>query len=119
MAEINYEAFNDAVKSWGKQNTVLLKEAAGSMGIIHRPRSPSPTASIPKIKESVGYTNKVINRVSFKFPKSLVFTHRGAGKGMGGSKGSRWIDKDGNTKKTNPESLGKMGTGNRTPKPFF
>ena len=49
---------------------------------------------------------------------TLQFT-AGAGKGRGGSKGSRWVDKYGNSKKTNPESLGKMGTGGRVAKPFI
>ena len=53
------------------------------------------------------------------FPRTLIYTHKGAGKGRGGTKGSRWTDKYGNKKTTNPKSFGKMATGGRVAKPFI
>lgn len=46
-----------------------------------------------------------VTRVSFKMARHLVWLHGGFGKGVGGSKGSSWLDKKGNRKKTNPQSL--------------
>ena len=43
----------------------------------------------------------------------------GAGKGIGGRKGSRWIDRHGAAQKTAASSLNKIGSGSRTQKPFI
>lgn len=54
-----------------------------------------------------------IDRISFPFLRYGVFRAKGAGKGYGGSKGSTWYNAKGEKKSTNPESFGKMSTGNR------
>lgn len=59
-----------------------------------------------------------ITKVSFKMARHLVFVHGGFGKGIGGSRGSTWIDAKGNKKKTNPSSLG-AGKGKRRAKAWF
>jgi hypothetical protein len=95
-------------------------QATGSqMGISHRANSPSPGDSLAKLKSKVTIKNGVVSVIGFKMNRSLIWTHVGAGKGRGGSSGSSWIDAQGNRKKTNPESLGKMGTQGRTAKPWF
>jgi len=43
----------------------------------------------------------------------------GSGKGIGGSKGSRWINAKGEQKKTDPKSKNKIGRGSRTAKKFI
>lgn len=63
--------------------------------------------------------DSVVSRVAFRFPRSLIWTHKGAGKGRAGKKGSRWVNKFGNTRSTNSDSLGKAGTGARKEKPWF
>lgn len=110
---------NERVIDWANRNVGLMKSGGNALGIVHRPNSPSTGESLSKIKDGFKYKDGVIERISFKFPRSLIWTHKGAGKGMGGSKGSSWTDAQGNRHSTNPRSLGKAGTGKRKPKEWF
>lgn len=96
-----------------------IKTKAGTMGIEHREDSPSSGSSVAKMKDGYKQQEGAVNQVSVKMHRTLVYTHKGAGKGRGGVKGSRWIDKYGVDKKTNPKSFGKMGTSGRVAKPFI
>lgn len=116
---INLDKYNEAVRDWDTRNNQDIRQRAGGYGITHRNNSPSPSSSISKFKSRLFSQNGQIVRVSKTFPRELIWTHKGAGKGRGGTKGSRWIDKYGNRKSTNPASLGKMGTDGRTAKPFI
>lgn len=89
------------------------------MQVVHRANSPSPSPSIDRFKNKFGTKDGAITRVAIVFPRSIIYTHQGAGKGRGGAKGSRWVDKYGRNMKTNPKSLGRMGTEGRTAKPFI
>lgn len=115
------DKYNQAVQGWGSTGRALLKTTGSGMGIQHRQSSTSKGESLSKIKDKYGYDSTgFINKVTFTtINRSLIFTSQGAGKGIGGSKGSRWIDRLGNPRKTNPKSLGKIGNGLRTPKPFI
>ena len=120
MATINLDRQNDRVQAWGQKANSAFKGAALSLRIIHRADSPSKSASLPKIKDRYRFRSGVIEVVSFRFPRELIWTHKGAGKGVGGVQGSTWIGPDGNRKRTNPRSFGKIGSyGSRRPKPFF
>lgn len=59
------------------------------------------------------------NRISFSFPYYMVFVHKGAGRGYGGSKTGKFTNKFGGKTLTNSLSAGKMGTGKRVAKPWF
>jgi hypothetical protein len=96
-----------------------MKTTGAGMNIVHRSNSPSKGDSLAKLKAKEHYDDGSIDRIGFKMNRSLVYTHKGAGKGRGGSKGSSWFDARGNRKTTNPESLGKMATGGRKAKPWF
>lgn len=58
-------------------------------------------------------------RIGFRFARHGVHLHFGASRGYGGDIGSRWIDRLGNVKQTDPQSLGKAGTGQRKPYDWF
>jgi hypothetical protein len=116
---LKLDSYNAAVEDWSKSIVEESKSTASVMGVKHRNNSPSKSASLNKIKGRVGYRAGAAEKVSIRFPRNLIWTQKGAGKGAAGSKGSRWIDKFGNTKTTNPASIGKMGTGGRKAKPFF
>jgi hypothetical protein len=117
--KIDLDKFNDDVQGWGKVTSKALQELGDAMGIVHRSDSPSKGASLAKIKDSYRQQDGAIAVVRFKFRRSLIYTHKGAGRGMGGSQGSKWLDKFGNEKSTNPSSLGKQATGKRKEKPFI
>lgn len=117
--KIDLEKYNQKVSQWTKEVTDKIKATGEVMGIEHRENSPSPKASLPKLRGGTKKADGAIDTISFKFPRILIYTHQGAGKGRGGNKGSKWIDKYGATKETNPKSFGKMGTNGRRAKPFI
>lgn len=116
---INFDRQNDRVVDWGRRTEASLRGSSNALGISHRSNSPSPGSSVAQIKNRVRYRGGIIEVVSFKFPRTLIWTHKGAGKGRGGLKGSVWYDALGIRRSTDPESLGKMGTGGRQAKPWF
>jgi hypothetical protein len=116
---INFDRQNDRVTEWANKVTGKIKDRANALGIRHRANSPSPSASVPAIKDRFRLKGGIIEIISFRFSRSLIWPHKGAGRGYGGIKGSTWKDKLGITHHTDPKSLGKMGTGNRTAKPWF
>lgn len=59
-----------------------------------------------------------VTRVSFRLARYLVFVHGGYGKGVGGNKGSSWLTKTGQRKKTKVSSLG-ASKGNRRAKEWL
>lgn len=73
---------NADIRAWGKETTGLLKNAFDYLNIEHVQRSPSPSASVNALRNTFGQYHGVINRVSFRFPKHLVFVHKGVGKGV-------------------------------------
>lgn len=116
---LKIDVYNDAVTNWDLQNNQDIKRRAAAMRILHRNNSPSSGSSISKFRSKLFMKDGLIIRISKTFPRNLIYTHKGAGKGRGGSKGSRWVDKYGRQIKTNPKSFGKMGTEGRTAKPFI
>lgn len=116
---INFDRQNERVQEWAQRTESSLKGGSNALGITHRGDSPSPGASIGKIKNRVKFRGGIIEVVSFKFPRTLIWTHKGAGKGRGGVKGSVWYDRVGIKHSTDPDSMGKMGTGGRVAKPWF
>lgn len=90
----------------------LLAEQA-KYGIKHGPDG------FDKIKTATRKRDGLTNKITFKFKKTGVYREKGAGRGYGGKKGSTWVDSKGNKKRTDPASLGKAGTGKRTPAPWF
>lgn len=116
---LKLDKYNDAVTQWDLENNQAIRTKAAGYGITHRANSPSPGSSINKLRSKLYMQDGAIARISKSFPRSLIYAHKGAGKGRGGSKGSRWVDKYGNAMKTNPASYGKMGTGGRREKPFI
>ena len=90
-----------------------LKSEQAKYGIQHGPDG------MDKIKKSFRKRDGLINKVTLKFKKTGIYREKGAGRGYGGSKGSKWIDSKGIQRSTNPNSLGKAGTGNRKAAPWF
>jgi hypothetical protein len=116
---LNLDRYNTRVREWTKDSVNKMQAKALSYGVEHRSDSPSKGSSVRKLKDRYRQHDGSIDQVSIKFPRSLIWTNKGAGKGRAGIKGSKWTDKYGNTKSTNPKSMGKMGTLGRTTKPFF
>lgn len=58
-------------------------------------------------------------KVGFRFRRQGVYLHYGAARGYGRNIGSRWLDRYGVERHTNPKSLGKAGKGSRPPVDWF
>lgn len=116
---LNLDKYNEEVHQWSEDMTRAFQNKAAAYGIVHRPDSPSRSASVNRFKDRFFSQDGAVVRISKAFPRTLIYTHKGAGKGRGGTKGSRWTDKYGNKKTTNPKSFGKMATGGRVAKPFI
>jgi hypothetical protein len=116
---LDLDQYNEEVKQWFTEANGLFKNRAGAYGITHRADSPNPSPSIDKFKNRFLIQDGAIVRGSISFPRTLIYVHKGAGKGRGGLKGSRWVDKYGNPQKTNSKSLGKMDSGGRKAKHFI
>lgn len=61
----------------------------------------------------------VYSRISFVFPKFLIYIEKGAKRGHGGYKGSIWVNERGNRVRTNPNSLNKANQGSSQAKEWF
>lgn len=116
---LDLNRYNEKVKDWMTDALQEMKSTGSGMNIVHRSNSPSKGDSLAKLRAKEHYDEGVIDRIGFKMNRSLIWTHKGAGKGRGGSVGSSWLDKQGARRKTDPGSFGKMGTGTRVAKPWF
>ncbi|HIY88245.1 MAG TPA: hypothetical protein H9824_06035 [Candidatus Bacteroides pullicola] len=112
-------AFNKAVEQWAQRVTTQLRATIASRSLrIARELHPNL------------YTDRygLVNRVGFSFPRHGIYIHKGAYKGHGGFIGSKWEMlkrvggqevSTGIVRHTNPDSLGKQGTGARRPFQWF
>lgn len=66
---------------------------------------------LDSLKHNVRYRDGVPESIGIKFARTGIYAARGAGIGFGGSKGSSWRTSKGEKRTTNPESLGKAGSG--------
>ena len=113
--EVNLEAQNVAVADWFREFYQATKNRY--MSLIKSPNRSGEGLDSLKIATRSSYGE--IDSGSLKFERYLIFAHKGAGKGMGGAKGSSWTDPHGMRVTTNPLSLGKMNTGNRHEEPWL
>lgn len=107
--------FNDDVSGWAIDVTKKLRVNVRMLVQRDEKLSQSIDPNIYKKKE-----RGEVERIGFSFAREGVYIHKGAGRGQGGFRGgSKWTDKYGTLKKTDPLSYYKMGTGNRTPIRWF
>jgi hypothetical protein len=108
----NAEAFNGEVRQWGTGWRAALRSSMAGLNIRHTGAMQRTLA----IRYRMQFNQ--VNSVGASFPRYAVFVEKGASKGFGGQKGSRWRT-GGQSRKTNPKSMGKMGTGKRPAKKWF
>ncbi len=109
MPTPNITEQNAGVKSWFDTTFRLIKMRYMEL-VQSKDRSGEGLDTLRmRTRQSYGE----IDSGSLNFKRYLVWVHKGAGRGQGGSKGSKWIGPDGQLKKTNPLSFGKMNSGTR------
>lgn len=115
-----FEKANKIIEDYGREKLAESQSDGRSMGITHRPDSPSPGDSLGEMKVSFSRRSfDMITAIRYSLRRPLFYTLHGAGRGQGGKKGSTWYTADGDRRKTDPASLGKAGTGSREAKPFL
>lgn len=119
QVKIDFDKQNERVLAWADRSQQDLQSTGNRLGIQHRANSPSSGSSLAAIKHKERYQAGIIEVIGFQFRRSLIWPHKGAGKGMGGTQGSTWYDRLGIRHTTDPDSLGKMNSGNRQEKPWF
>jgi len=97
MAEVAYD--NEKIILWADKNLQSIKTEIDALGIKHSPKSPSPAASKNSITKKVRSRNGQVDKISYGMPRSMVFVHKGVGKGTPISKvrqttriAKRWFD---------------------------
>jgi len=92
------DSFNNDVGDWTRDTKSQVVDEMNSLGIIHRPGSTSPVPAQRALKTGLRKNAGITNRISFKFPRHLVFVHKGVGRGT---------------------TIGQVGSTSRKPKPFL
>jgi hypothetical protein len=110
--QLDTTRWNDEAKLWGRGTNEALKQAWSGLGARRT------GLLLRELRVRTGMQYGRVNRVTFAFPRYMVFLEKGASKGYGGKKGSTWSTK-GTKRKTNPASLGRMGTGPRQARPGY
>jgi hypothetical protein len=75
------DAFNSDVNKWTKETKSEVVSEIGALGIVHRENSKSPVAAQKALKTSQRKNAGLINRISFRMPRHMVFVHKGVGRG--------------------------------------
>jgi hypothetical protein len=104
--QITLKEFRKRVNKWAEDTTILLR--ANFRGGTNDTKDSAST-----ILPNVYIKGKQWDKVSFRMARHLVYVHKGAGKGQGGDIGSKWTDRYGKLKQTDPNSLGFQNTGKR------
>lgn len=111
----NTTVFNKEVRSWSNETKRKMKLRTLQLVLNIGPGHDRQTVAV---KNYLGEASKI----QFSFPYYMVFVHKGAGRGYGGKKTGLFSTPQGSKfskRKTNPRSMGKMGTGKRKAKPWF
>ncbi len=113
------DKINNVALKRAKEAQAALKASIAAAGI--KSGSSGDSESLAQSQRfRISKKDGLVTRIRFRFKRSGVFVHIGAGRGYGGLQGSTWKTKDGIfTRRTNPNSLGLAGTGARKAKPWF
>lgn len=74
--------YRNEVDAWRKESLHELIASFDKLNIVHRPASPSPYPARDILKAITAYRLGMPSKISFKFPRHMVFVHKGVGKGV-------------------------------------
>jgi len=107
------DIYNREVSNWARDTRLKLKKEFIQLTAVYSGQGKEGVNV--KTAKYAGEASKI----SFAFPYYLVFVHKGAGRGYGGSISKQFTNSSGGKSKTSATSSGKMGTGKRVAKPWF
>ena len=93
--------YNGEVSGWGRNVTRKTKNRVLRLVLNIGPGYNDQKSTVSRF---LGEANKI----SFSFPYYMIFVHKGAGRGYGGSKSKKFTNKFGGKTATNINSLGKI-----------
>jgi len=79
--QIEADALNEKIKAWDKENKQELVNEMNQLGIKHYPYSRSKQPLQQALKSRVVEQGGLVSKISYKFPRSGVFVHKGVSKG--------------------------------------
>jgi len=74
------DALNDKIRAWDKDNKQELVNEMNQLNIKHYPYSRSPQPLQQALKSRVVEKGGLVNKISYKMPRSAVFVHKGVSK---------------------------------------
>lgn len=73
---------NEQIRTWAKsQNLTSIKTEIDALGIKHSKRSTNPVPLKSALRVALREKNGMVDKISYKFPRSAVFVHKGVGNG--------------------------------------
>lgn len=81
MVEQDIEELNNDIESWDEKNLKDLVSELDALGVKHFKRSPNKTALKKVLKSALRKRFGLIDRISYKIPRSAIFLHKGVSKG--------------------------------------
>ncbi len=89
---IDYNPANQKIDQWATSVLGELKQEIDIQGIRHEKRSSSPKAAKASLTKTTKKTSGMIERISYRIPRHMIFVHKGVGRGTP-------IEKAGTTKR--------------------
>lgn len=74
---IDQDQLNNDITGWTKDSLKAGKAEIGRLGVKHYPYSRNPQPLATALKSQTRKQFGMINRISYKFPRSGVFVHKG------------------------------------------
>lgn len=81
MDSNDIERVNKVVRDWKDGTMGDLKGQFAQLNIVHRANSPSDRPAEKSLRGLVGLAYGLASKVGFKFPRHMVFVHKGVGRG--------------------------------------
>ena len=78
--QIEADELNDKIRAWEKENKQELVNEINQLGIKHYAYSRNPQPLQQALKSRVTEKEGMVNKISYKMPRSAVFVHKGVSK---------------------------------------
>lgn len=77
------EAMNDGIAAWTAKNKADILKEMDALDIKHSPNSPNKIPLRRALQTALSKQAGLINKISFKMPRSAIFLHKGVSRGHG------------------------------------
>lgn len=76
-------AFNESVKEWDTNDKQDILSEMDNLNIKHSKNSPNKIPLRKALKSALSKKHEMVNKISYKMPRSAVFLHKGVSRGHG------------------------------------